>query len=84
MGVQGPLYQDNSKDMQQLQGTIISDKFYTDFYSDIYFLFLKILGILFHTVERKMKNLKRQFLSLTESKKQTSKIFSGYNEKMWA
>jgi len=23
MGVQGPLYQDNSNDMQQLQGTII-------------------------------------------------------------
>jgi hypothetical protein len=52
MDVQGPLYQDNSNDMQQLQGTIIIRQiFFTDFCSEIYFLFLQILGILLHTVE---------------------------------
>jgi len=42
MDVQGPLYQDNSNKMRQLQGTIIlRDKFHSHLCSKIYFLVLK-------------------------------------------
>ena len=65
MGVQGPLYQDNSNDMQQLQGTIIMRQIlYRFLFWYVYFLVLKILGISCHTVEWKMKYLEHVHFSL--------------------
>jgi hypothetical protein len=64
MGVQGPLYQDNSNATQQLQGTIIIQKhFIHTSVLNYIFLFSKILGILFCAVPWEMKIKKKVFES---------------------
>ena len=72
MGVQGPLHQDKSINMQQLQVTIIiQTKFIHISVLNCIFLFSKIVGISFYIAAWGMKNMNKiNFLSLTESKKQ--------------
>ena len=71
-GVQGPLYQDNSNDMQQLQGTIIIRQI---LYRFLFWYIFSFPQNFRHFIPYSwMKNEAfeaRQFLSLLESKKQT-------------
>jgi hypothetical protein len=75
MGVQGPLYQDNSINMRQLEGTIILDTHFIHNYVINYsFLFSNILCILLYIIPQKMKNFnKSHVLSSTESINRTLK-----------
>jgi len=75
MGVQRPLYQDNSNKMQQLQGTIILETYLIHIYVLKYiFLSSNILSISFHITAWKMRNLnKSNVLTTIESINQTLK-----------
>jgi len=58
MGVQGPLYQDNSNKMWQLQGTIILETYFIHIYVLKYnFLSSNILSISLYIIPWKIRNL---------------------------
>lgn len=75
MGMQGPIYQDNSNNMQQMHGKIIiQTNFIHISVLNYIFLFSEFLCTSFYIVASEMKNLnKSNFLSLTKSNKETLK-----------
>jgi hypothetical protein len=73
MGAQSPLYHDNSKNMRQLQRTILVETNFFDIYVLNYiFLSSNILSISLYIKARKLKNLnKNTVLTSTESTDRT-------------
>jgi hypothetical protein len=60
MGVQGPLYQDNSNNMWQLQGIILVETNFFDIWVLNYILLCSnILSISLYIIEWKLKNLNK-------------------------
>ena len=69
MGVQGPLYQDSSNEMWQLQGTITLETNFIPIYILNYiFLSLNILSISLYIIAWKMRNVNNSVLWLINRK----------------
>jgi hypothetical protein len=63
MGVQGPLYQDNSNNTRRLQGTILVETNFVDIYVLNYiFLSSNILSISLYITAWKLKNLNKNIV----------------------
>jgi hypothetical protein len=75
MGVQGPLYQDNSNKMWQFQGTFLVETNFFDIYVLKYiFLSSNVLSISLYIIAWKFKNpTKSTILTLVESINRTIK-----------
>ena len=86
MGVQGPLYQDSSNEVWQLQGIIILEKNFIPIYVLNYvFLSSNILSISLYIIAWKMRNINNSMLWLINPKfkKMLNKQFKKCGYKMY-